>query len=65
MKPVPARVLQAVTDKLETCSLEDVANGGTVSIVVKLDGSGYPRRIAVRSESESEVERRRPLRDVV
>lgn len=56
---VATRVLQAISDELAGRSLEDCA-GGVVQIVVKLDAAGCPRRIAVRTEVEREVERRRP-----
>lgn len=59
MTPVAARVLQAVTDRLEASDLEGCA-GGTVSIVVKLDDAGCPRRIGIKTEVEHAIERRRP-----
>jgi hypothetical protein len=57
--PIASRVLQAVSDDLSERNLEDCA-GGTVSIVVKLDAAGCPKRIAVRTEVEKDVVRRRP-----
>lgn len=59
MTPVASRVLQAVSDDLSERNLEDCA-GGTVSIVVKLDAAGCPKRIAVRTEVEHDVTRKRP-----
>lgn len=56
---VATRVLQAINDELAERNLDDCA-GGVVQIVVKLDAAGCPRRIAVRTEVEREVERRRP-----
>lgn len=60
MKPTTARVLQAVTDELEDRDLTDCA-GGTVEIKVRLDAAGCPRKIAIKTEVEREVERRRPV----
>lgn len=57
MTPVASRVVKAVADALAERSLEDCA-GGTVSIVLKLDAAGCPRRIAVRTEVEREVVRK-------
>jgi hypothetical protein len=56
---VTARVLQAISDELAGRNLEDYA-GGVVQIIVKLDAAGCPRRIAIRTEIERDVERRRP-----
>lgn len=56
---VASRVIQAITDELTERDLEQ-CSGGTISVVVKLDASGCVRRIAVRTEVEREVERRRP-----
>jgi metal-sulfur cluster biosynthetic enzyme len=56
---VTTRVLQAISDELAERNLDDCA-GGVVQIVVKLDAAGCPRRIAIRTEVEREVERRRP-----
>lgn len=56
---VTDRVRRAINDKLGDCDLEHCA-GGTVSVVVKLDAAGCPKRIAVRTEVEHEVEKRRP-----
>jgi hypothetical protein len=58
---VAARVLQAISDELEDRAplLEALANG-TVSVVVKLDAAGCPRKISIVTETERVVERRRP-----
>jgi hypothetical protein len=56
--PVASRVLQAVADELTGHDLEGCA-GGTVSIIQKIDAAGCPKRIAVRTEIEREVVRRR------
>jgi metal-sulfur cluster biosynthetic enzyme len=57
--PTASRIVQAITEQLGRRNIEDCA-GGTVSIVVKLDASGCPKRIAIRTEVESDVERRKP-----
>ena len=54
---VAARVLQAVADALEGRGLDECA-GGTVSILVKIDAAGYPKRVAIRTEVERDVIRR-------
>lgn len=59
MTPIAARILKAVSDTLAERSLEDCA-GGTVSIVLKLDAAGCPKRIAIRTEVEKDVARPRP-----
>lgn len=56
---VTARVLQAITDELAGRNLDQCAAGGVVQIVVKLDAAGCPKRIAVRTEVERDVQRRR------
>lgn len=56
---VASRVLQAINDELPEHDLEQCA-GGVVQIVVKLDAAGCPKRIAVRTEVEREVAKRRP-----
>lgn len=57
---VVGRILQAITDELADRDLEQLGAGGVVQIVVKLDAAGLPKRIAVRTEVEREVVRRRP-----
>lgn len=59
MTPTAARILRAVSDELAERDLEACA-GGTVSIVVKLDAAGCPKRIALRTEVEKDVARSRP-----
>lgn len=56
MTPTAARILRAVTDELAARNLEDCA-GGSVSIVVKLDAAGCPKRVAVDTHVEREVSR--------
>lgn len=58
---VAARVLQAISDELEDRApmLEALASG-TITVVVKLDAAGCPRKIGVVAETERIVERRRP-----
>lgn len=58
MSPTAARVLRAVADELAERDLEACA-GGTVSIVLKLDAAGCPKRIAIRTEVEKDVARTR------
>jgi metal-sulfur cluster biosynthetic enzyme len=58
---VAERVLKALADVLPEHNLEACAGGGTVSVVVKLDAAGCPKRIAVRTEVEREIARRRPV----
>lgn len=60
MSPTASRVLQAITQALAERDLESCA-GGTVSIVVKLDSAGCPKRVAVRTEVEHQVDSRRPM----
>jgi hypothetical protein len=57
MKPATRRILAAITDHLEDADFEHL-RGGTVSLVVKLDDAGCPKRISVRTELERPVERR-------
>jgi hypothetical protein len=59
---VKARVLQAIADELEARApvLEGMA-GGTVSVTVKLDIAGCPRKITLAAECETVVERKRPV----
>lgn len=56
MTPVASRVVKAVADALAERSLEDCA-GGTVSVVVRLDAAGCPKRVTVRTEVEREAVR--------
>lgn len=57
---VASRVLQAITEELPAHDLEGCA-GGTVSVQVRLDAAGCPKRIVVKTEVEKAVERKRPL----
>lgn len=58
---VVSRVIQAINAELaERAPAVEATAGGTVSIVVKLDAAGCPRRISVRTEVEHDVEGRRP-----
>jgi hypothetical protein len=57
MTPIASRVVRAVTDALAERSLEDCA-GGTVSVIVRLDAAGCPKRITVKTEVEREAAHR-------
>jgi hypothetical protein len=57
VRPAARRILAAITDHLEEADYEH-RRGGTVSLVVKLDDAGCPKRISVRTELERPVERR-------
>lgn len=59
MTPTTSRVLRAIADSLADRDLTDCA-GGTVSVVVKLDVAGCPKRVAIRTEIEADVARARP-----
>ena len=60
---VARRVLQAITDEVNdrATALESLA-GGTVSVVVKLDAAGCPRKVSLIVETERVVERCWPKR---
>lgn len=58
MTSVSDRILRAITDELERRGPTlDGCAGGTVSVTVKLDASGCPRRVLIATETEHVVER--------
>lgn len=55
MKPATRRIIAAIAEHLADADFEHVA-GGMVTVAVRVDDAGCPKRISVKTEVERPVD---------